>query len=79
MTSAGSSLLAGSRDNTHSGTVKGHIKLEDGLNIRDLLDLKDAFMDVGGDKSEKISYEQFREACQQTLGTSHEEQVFDYY
>ena len=24
--------------------VKGHIKLEDGLNIRDLLDLKDAFL-----------------------------------
>ena len=27
-----------------SPQIKGHAKLEDGLNIRDLLDLKEAFM-----------------------------------
>eukprot|EP00116_Pleurobrachia_bachei_P014384 sb/3474646/ len=104
-----------------SPTIKGHVKLEDGLNIRDLLDLKDAFMvriyyhvtcyntaqlrqgknpkegvtyypytvficklkpprqDITEGRSEKITYPEFKEACQTILGASHEEQLKELY
>jgi len=79
MTSADSSILVNRREETSGAAVKGHIKLEDGLNIRDLLDLKDAFLGITEGRSEKISYLEFREACQTILGSTHEEQLKELY